>query len=118
MNEKNKVIKEIESLVLEEVTNWWEVERLEMTEDGYVKEVVMDVPEMNLIARIVFPCGATNFHYLLQADFIDEFDGYGWEDAAIDCWYEDLDDLLPDIKSTKVHEKIYDYYEKKYEEDV
>lgn len=106
---ENKTIKEIENMVLNEIKNWWDIYDIDTTDDGYISAVYMEVPEMNMQARVMFPCGATNFYFLLNADYMDYFNT--WDETAISCWYE-LDELLEDLKSTKVHEKIFDAYDR------
>lgn len=103
----NKVVREIEDKVLEELQNWYDIQVVDRNDDGSIKEIIADCWEMNIAVRVVLPCGETNFHFLLQADYMDD----GREDPAIDCWYDSIDDLLPELKSTKIHERIYDFYE-------
>ena len=80
----NKVVREIEDKVLEELQNWYDIQAVDRNDDGSIKEIIADCWEMNIAVRVVLPCGETNFHFLLQA--------------------------LPELKSTKIHERIYDFY--------
>ena len=95
----NKVVREIEDKVLEELQNWYDIQVIDRNDDGSIKEIIADCWEMNVAVRVVLPCGETNFHFLLQADYMDD----GREDPAIDCWYDSISDTNIPYKYTNIH---------------
>lgn len=113
----NKVIMEIEDKILDEVENWWDIVQLDYDDNKeYLKCIYAEVPKMNIGMKITLPCEFTNFHYRLEADYLDAAD-LTEETGAVDIWYDTIDDLLENLKSTKVHAQVYDWYDLGVEEE-
>ena len=108
---KIKVIEEMQNKILDEINNWWgTIIDIVRDDNGYIQQIYFEERNMNIMACLTFPHSGTNFHFLLRADYIDSFDR--WSNAAYDCWFRSIDDLLPALSSVVVQKELYDIYEK------
>lgn len=111
---KIKVIEEMQNEILDELNNWWTITDIIRDDSGFIQQIYFEEQELGIMACLTFPHSGTNFHFLLRADYIDSFDR--WTNAAYDCWYESIDDLLPALNSVDVHKELYKIYEKEADE--
>ena len=111
---KIKVIEEMQNEILDELNNWWTITDIIRDDNGFIQQIYFEEQELGIMACLTFPHSGTNFHFLLRADYIDSFDR--WTNAAYDCWFESIDDLLPALNSVDVHKELYDIYEKEADE--